>query len=148
VFSRFNHLVRENAGFIRDGGQVFPRVWLYGLDLTTVAGMIRRRPKACIALEDGNFGTLDDPPQDRQDYEAGVNVDRSIERALLDFELDKRGLHCSYRVFCRSWRTSGKEPGWFEGACTLGWEILIVRFPEIATRWRSRLLDLPDDHDI
>ena len=65
---------------------------------------------------------------------------------MLDFELDERGLHCSYRVFCRSWHTPGAEPGWFEGSCTLGWEILIVRFPEIASRWRSRLLDLPDDH--
>ena len=136
-FSNFERLERDDNGFIIEAQQWFPRVSLDGVNLETIADLLKERRHAQLTHNDGISGDLGDPRAERDEYEIGKRVDRKIYRAALSFKVSSAGLTIAYRVFCPTWRQNLPNAGWFEGSCVLSWNVLIIHYPELAKRWRS-----------
>lgn len=141
VFSPDIHIRRLPSGFVARGVYGWPRIWLQGVTLDTIADLFDPHAKtaaaltATISLEEGRFGHLGQPSY-REEPPAPTE---HIVAARLAARLDAAGLTIDYRLMIAvDGQTPRREP--LLGCVMIGWEVLILRFPRFAI-WRDAALD-------
>lgn len=136
VFSPDHDIRRLPSGFVTRGSHGWPRVWLEAVTLDTIADLLDPFAStgpltATISLENGRFGHLA-PYRDRDGPWPPIEY---IVAARLAARLDAAGLRIDYRLTLAAEGQSSRSAP-LEGGVTIGWEVLILRFPRFAV-WRG-----------
>ncbi|MCU1411305.1 MAG: hypothetical protein JWR04_2012 [Rhodoglobus sp.] len=126
VIHRPGRAVRTASGLL-EGTNEFPRIWLEGFDLDTVARSLRRGLTFAVAVSGSSAGEVDFTGGGSD----GPGHSERLVQARCDFELTRDGLIVVYEA-----QPENAQP--LRGQFTVPWEVLIIRSP-LFVRLRDRV---------
>ena len=107
----------------------YPRIWLHTLNIAAITRLLEERTPS-IDFSGGYFGYLQQHREYHLDHTPPPS--QSIIQTTFRPRVDATGLTVNYRLFVTDLVVAGGSPyksGWIEGAFTLPWALLVLRFP-------------------